>query len=76
MCQTVYSAVCIKDTVRLLPQSIQLFREISEGFSDDLPYITSVISRVVSTLIDIKKYRCLIGRSSSLARPVCNGRRK
>ncbi|XP_031659242.1 mutS protein homolog 5 [Oncorhynchus kisutch] len=44
---TVYSAVCIRDTVRSLPQSIQLFQEISEGFSDDLYYIASLISRVV-----------------------------
>ncbi|CAB1334654.1 unnamed protein product, partial [Coregonus sp. 'balchen'] len=36
--KTVYSAVCIRDTVRSLPQSIQLFQEISEGFSDDLYY--------------------------------------
>ncbi|XP_046906065.1 mutS protein homolog 5 [Hypomesus transpacificus] len=45
--KTVYSAVCIRDTLRSLPQSIQLFQEISEGFSDDLYYITSLISRVV-----------------------------
>ncbi|XP_071385296.1 mutS protein homolog 5 [Centroberyx affinis] len=45
--KTVYSAVCIRDTVRLLPQSIQLFRDISEGFSDDLHNIASLISRVV-----------------------------
>ena len=48
VCQTVYSAVCIRDTVRHLPQSIKLFRDISEGFSDDLHYIASLISRVVS----------------------------
>ncbi len=47
VCQTLYSAVCIRDTVRHLPQSIQLFRDISEGFSDDLHYIASLISRVV-----------------------------
>uniref|UniRef100_A0A667XGR5 MutS homolog 5 n=1 Tax=Myripristis murdjan TaxID=586833 RepID=A0A667XGR5_9TELE len=45
--KTVYSAVCIRDTVRCLPQSIQLFRDISEGFSDDLHYIAALISRVV-----------------------------
>ncbi|KAE8288785.1 MutS protein-like protein 5 [Larimichthys crocea] len=45
--KTVYNAVCIRDTVRRLPQSIQLFRDISEGFSDDLHYIASLISRVV-----------------------------
>ncbi|KAM9722682.1 mutS protein homolog 5 isoform 2-T2 [Menidia menidia] len=45
--KTVYSAVCIRDTVRALPQSIQLFRDIVEGLSDDLHYIASLISRVV-----------------------------
>nr|XP_046254342.1 mutS protein homolog 5 isoform X2 [Scatophagus argus] len=45
--KTVYSAVCIRDTVRHLPQSIQLFCDISEGFSDDLQYIASLINRVV-----------------------------
>uniref|UniRef100_A0A3Q4AJD4 MutS protein homolog 5 n=1 Tax=Mola mola TaxID=94237 RepID=A0A3Q4AJD4_MOLML len=45
--KTVYSAVCIRDRVRHLPQSIQLFHDISEGFSDDLHYIASLISRVV-----------------------------
>lgn len=45
--QTVYSAVCVRDRVRHLPQSIQLFHDISEGFSDDLHYIASLISRVV-----------------------------
>ncbi|XP_008321312.1 mutS protein homolog 5 [Cynoglossus semilaevis] len=45
--KTVYSAVCIRDTVRHLPQSIQLFHEISQGFSEDLHQIASIISRVV-----------------------------
>ncbi|XP_074540548.1 mutS protein homolog 5 [Halichoeres trimaculatus] len=45
--KTVYSVVCIRDTVRHLPQSIQLFRDVSKGFSDDLHYIASLISRVV-----------------------------
>lgn len=45
--KTVYSAVCIRDTVKHLPQSIHLFRDISQGFSDDLQYIASIISRVV-----------------------------
>ncbi|KAM6967476.1 mutS protein homolog 5 [Aplochiton taeniatus] len=45
--KTVYSAVCIRDTMRSLPQSIKLFQEISEGFSDDLYNIASLISRVV-----------------------------
>ncbi|XP_061918815.1 mutS protein homolog 5 isoform X2 [Entelurus aequoreus] len=45
--KTVFSAVCIRDMVRHLPQSIHLFRDISEGFSDDLHHIASLISRVV-----------------------------
>ncbi|XP_061144174.1 mutS protein homolog 5 [Syngnathus typhle] len=45
--KTVHNAVYIRDTVRHLPQSIQLFRDISERFSDDLQYIASLISRVV-----------------------------
>lgn len=48
LCQTAYSAVCIRDTVRHLPQSIQLFHDISVGFSDDLLHIASLISRIVS----------------------------
>lgn len=47
VCQTVHSAVCIRDTVRHLPQSIQLFRDISERFSDDLHNIAALIIRVV-----------------------------
>ncbi|XP_059194403.1 mutS protein homolog 5 isoform X1 [Centropristis striata] len=45
--KTVYNAVCIRDTVRHLPQSIHLFRDISEGLSDDLHHIASLITRVV-----------------------------
>ncbi|KAJ8290154.1 hypothetical protein GJAV_G00009350 [Gymnothorax javanicus] len=45
--KTVYSAVCIRDTVRSLPQSLQLFQEISTAFTDDLFYIASLISKVV-----------------------------
>lgn len=47
-CQTVYSAVCIRDSMRHLPQSIQLFREISEKLSEDLHYIAALINKVVS----------------------------
>lgn len=46
--QTVYSAMGIRDTVRSLPQTIELFREISEEFTDDLHYIAALISKVVS----------------------------
>lgn len=45
--QTVYSAVGIRDTVRSLPQTVQLFREISEEVTDDLHYIATLISKVV-----------------------------
>jgi len=45
--KTVYSALCIRDTIRSMPQSIQLFREISENFTDDLFHIASYISKVV-----------------------------
>uniref|UniRef100_A0A3B3XQW6 DNA mismatch repair proteins mutS family domain-containing protein n=1 Tax=Poecilia mexicana TaxID=48701 RepID=A0A3B3XQW6_9TELE len=46
-CQTVYSAVCIRDSMRHLPQSIQLFWEISEKLSEDLHYVAALINRVV-----------------------------
>ncbi|TRY93340.1 hypothetical protein DNTS_007724 [Danionella cerebrum] len=45
--RTVYSALCIRDTIRSLPSSIQLFSEISENFTDDLFFIASYISKVV-----------------------------
>ncbi|XP_035493224.2 mutS protein homolog 5 isoform X2 [Scophthalmus maximus] len=58
--KTVYSAVCIRDTVRHLPQSIELFHEISEGFSDDLHHISSVISRVVDFETSVAENRFTI----------------
>ncbi|XP_017165022.1 mutS protein homolog 5 isoform X4 [Poecilia reticulata] len=45
--KTVFSAVCIRDSMRHLPQSIQLFREISEKLSEDLHYVAALINRVV-----------------------------
>ncbi|XP_076832960.1 mutS protein homolog 5 isoform X2 [Brachyhypopomus gauderio] len=45
--KTVYSAVGIRDTVRSLPQTVQLFGDISEGFVDDLHYVATLISKVV-----------------------------
>ncbi|XP_062872815.1 mutS protein homolog 5 isoform X1 [Trichomycterus rosablanca] len=45
--KTVYSAIGIRDMVRSLPQNIQLFREISDEFTDDLHYIATLISKVV-----------------------------
>ena len=46
--QTVYSALGLRDACRSLPQSIQLFRDIAQEFSDDLHHIASLIGKVVS----------------------------
>nr|XP_060611047.1 mutS protein homolog 5 isoform X1 [Anolis sagrei ordinatus] len=45
--KTVYSAVCLRDTCRSLPSTIELFQTISQVFTDDLHYIASLISKVV-----------------------------
>ncbi|XP_067402898.1 mutS protein homolog 5 [Emydura macquarii macquarii] len=45
--KTVYSAVCLRDTCRSLPSSIELFQTISQVFTNDLHYIASIISKVV-----------------------------
>lgn len=45
--QTVYSALGLRDACRSLPQSIQLFRDITQEFSDDLHHIASLIGKVV-----------------------------
>ncbi|KFQ75666.1 MutS protein 5, partial [Phaethon lepturus] len=45
--KTVYSAVCLRDTCRSLPNTIELFQTISHVFTDDLQYIASLISKVV-----------------------------
>nr|XP_057941012.1 mutS protein homolog 5 isoform X1 [Doryrhamphus excisus]XP_057941013.1 mutS protein homolog 5 isoform X1 [Doryrhamphus excisus] len=58
--KTVFSAVCIRDTVRHLPQSVHLFRDISEGFSDDLHHIASLISRVVDFETSVAENRFTI----------------
>ncbi|XP_071325249.1 mutS protein homolog 5 isoform X3 [Trachinotus anak] len=58
--KTVCSAVCIRNIVRHLPQSIQLFHDISEGFSDDLHYISSIINRVVDFETSIAENRFTI----------------
>ncbi|XP_062322042.1 mutS protein homolog 5 isoform X5 [Osmerus eperlanus] len=58
--KTVYSAVCIRDTLRSLPQSIQLFQDISEGFSDDLYYIASLISRVIGFLLSVPRLPSMV----------------
>lgn len=46
--QTVYSALGLRDACRSLPQSIQLFQDIAQEFSDDLHHIASLIGKVVS----------------------------
>ncbi|MGH0163316.1 UNVERIFIED_CONTAM: hypothetical protein FKN15_004724 [Acipenser sinensis] len=50
-----YNAVCIRDTVSSLPQSVQLFREISQAFSEDLHYISSLISKVIGFLLSVPR---------------------
>ncbi|XP_063135078.1 mutS protein homolog 5 isoform X4 [Rattus norvegicus] len=45
--KTVYSALGLRDACRSLPQSIQLFRDITQEFSDDLHHIASLIGKVV-----------------------------
>ncbi|KAM8826385.1 mutS protein homolog 5 isoform 1-T1 [Synchiropus picturatus] len=45
--KAVVSAVRMRNTARQLPQSIQLFQEISEDFSDELLHIAILINHVV-----------------------------
>ncbi|XP_008573262.1 PREDICTED: mutS protein homolog 5 isoform X3 [Galeopterus variegatus] len=45
--KTVYSALGLRDACRSLPQSIQIFRDIAQEFSDDLHHIASLIGKVV-----------------------------
>ncbi|KAF4104384.1 hypothetical protein G5714_015371 [Onychostoma macrolepis] len=45
--KTVYNALCVRDIIRSMPQSIQLFSEISQNFTDDLFCIATYISKVV-----------------------------
>ncbi|XP_052020093.1 mutS protein homolog 5 isoform X2 [Apodemus sylvaticus] len=46
--KTVYSALGLRDACRSLPQSIQLFQDIAQEFSDDLHHIASLIGKVVN----------------------------
>ncbi|KAI4560772.1 hypothetical protein MJG53_017401 [Ovis ammon polii x Ovis aries] len=46
--KTVYSALGLRDACRSLPQSIQLFQDIAQEFSDDLHHIASLIGKVVT----------------------------
>ncbi|XP_044112282.1 mutS protein homolog 5 [Neovison vison] len=45
--KTVYSALGLRDACRSLPQSIQLFQDIAQEFSDDLLHIANLIGKVV-----------------------------
>ncbi|XP_007949536.1 mutS protein homolog 5 [Orycteropus afer afer] len=45
--KTVYSALGLRDACRSLPQSIQLFQDIAQEFSDDLHHVASLIGKVV-----------------------------
>ncbi|XP_074167535.1 mutS protein homolog 5 isoform X3 [Sminthopsis crassicaudata] len=45
--ETVHSALGLRDTCRSLPQSTQLFRDITQEFSDDLCHIACLINKVV-----------------------------
>uniref|UniRef100_A0A8C3TQI2 MutS protein homolog 5 n=1 Tax=Catharus ustulatus TaxID=91951 RepID=A0A8C3TQI2_CATUS len=45
--KTAYNAVCLRDTCRSLPNTIELFQTISRVFTDDLHYIANLISKVV-----------------------------
>ncbi|KAM8779407.1 mutS protein homolog 5 [Rhynchonycteris naso] len=45
--KTVCSALGLRDACRSLPQSIQLFRDIAQEFSDDLQPVVSLIGKVV-----------------------------
>uniref|UniRef100_A0A3P9IAJ5 MutS protein homolog 5 n=1 Tax=Oryzias latipes TaxID=8090 RepID=A0A3P9IAJ5_ORYLA len=55
--KTVYSVVCVRDSVRHLPQSIGVFRDISRGFSDDLSYITALVGRIVDFEATVQENR-------------------
>ncbi|XP_072134230.1 mutS protein homolog 5 [Mobula birostris] len=45
--KTVYNAMCIGDTCRSQPRSVELFTKISGTFTNDLHYIASLITKVV-----------------------------
>ncbi|XP_073674425.1 mutS protein homolog 5 [Garra rufa] len=58
--KTMYSALCIRDTIRAVSQPIQLFSEISQNFSDDLFYIATCISKVVDFEGSIAENRFIV----------------
>ncbi|KAM4835032.1 mutS protein homolog 5 isoform 2-T3 [Thomomys bottae] len=53
--KTVYSALGLRDACRSLPQTIQLFRDIAQEFSDDLYHIASLIGKVIGFLLSIPR---------------------
>ncbi|XP_053699644.1 mutS protein homolog 5 isoform X2 [Synchiropus splendidus] len=58
--QAVVSAVRMRNTARQLPQSIELFQEISEGFSDELLHIAILINRVVDFNTSVAENRFVL----------------
>ncbi|XP_003340425.2 mutS protein homolog 5 isoform X1 [Monodelphis domestica] len=55
--KTAYSALGLRDTCRSLPQSIRLFRDIAQEFSDDLHHIACLINKVVDLESSIAENR-------------------
>ncbi|XP_044162334.1 mutS protein homolog 5 isoform X2 [Bufo gargarizans] len=58
--KSVYSAVCIGEICRSLPQTVTLFSRISSAFSGDLHYIASIISKVVDFEESLREKRFCI----------------
>ncbi|XP_057410812.1 mutS protein homolog 5 isoform X5 [Balaenoptera acutorostrata] len=58
--KTVYSALGLRDACRSLPQSIQLFRDIAQEFSDDLHHIASLIGKVIGFLLCIPRLPSMV----------------
>ncbi|XP_060164547.1 mutS protein homolog 5 isoform X12 [Globicephala melas] len=61
--KTVYSALGLRDACRSLPQSIQLFRDIAQEFSDDLHHIASLIGKVIGFLLCIPRLPSMVETS-------------
>ncbi|XP_052776091.1 mutS protein homolog 5-like [Mya arenaria] len=45
--KTVYNATCLKEICKMQSQSVDIFRKITETFSDDLHRITNFINKIV-----------------------------
>eukprot|EP00072_Mus_musculus_P071011 XP_017172774.1 PREDICTED: mutS protein homolog 5 isoform X12 [Mus musculus] len=61
--KTVYSALGLRDACRSLPQSIQLFQDIAQEFSDDLHHIASLIGKVIGFLLSIPRLPFMVEAS-------------